>query len=420
MDFTTKLLHGKSVRKYAHGSTLPEVCQVNAFSHGSAEEIERVFAHKAMGYAYSRIGNPTVSAFEKRVMELEGGSEATATASGMAAVTISLLNILESGDEIIASGELYGGTFDLFEDLGKFGIAVRYVSRPEPEKIEALINEHTRAVFIETISNPGLYVADIRVVANVAHSCNIPLIVDNTTATPYIVNPIKLGADIVVHSSSKYINGGGNSISGIIIDGGVFKWDFEKFGALRKYKKYGPLAYSVRMRTGLWENIGACLSPVNAYLNIIGLETLGLRMERITQNAFILAKELREMDVTAVRYPLLEDSESFETADAQLSGKGGGIITMRAGSKKRAFAILNALQYAAIASNIGDIRTLVLHPASTIFSKCTEERKRAAGVFDDTIRISVGIEDPKDLTEDFRQAIERAEMHDRDRNVDLH
>ena len=210
-----------------------------------------------------------------------------------------------------------------------------------------------------------------------------------------------------MHSTSKYINGGGNSISGIIIDSGNFQWDYEKYRGLAEYRKFGKFSYLARLRNGIWRNIGACLAPVNAFMNSVGLETLGLRMERCCQNSLALARFLKECDGIEPNYPALEDNPYYDLCQKQLGGKGGAILTVRAGSKERAFKLINGLKLATNATNIGDVRTLVIHPASTIYAHSNEEQKHSAGVFDDTIRISVGIEDPEDLIEDFRQAIDK-------------
>lgn len=406
MKFNTKLLHGKAVKRYDNGATLPPIAQVSAFSYESAQQLEKVFNNRAVGFAYTRIGNPAVEAFEKRICEMESGIGAAACSSGMAAVSMSLLNVLESGDEIIAGSGLFGGTIDLFNDLAPFGIKTKYADKITVEDIEPLITDRTKAVFGEVIGNPGLDVVDVKKVADFVHSKKIPLILDGTTATPYLVNPLTLGADIVVHSSSKYINGSSNSISGVIIDSGKFQWDAKRYPGFAEYEKFGPFAYLAKLRNGLWRNAGACLSPMNAYMNVLGLETLGLRMERICANAKALAEALDSLDGVSVNYPTLKGNPYYELAASQLHGMGGGILTLRAGSKERAYKLMDALQYAHIATNIGDVRTLVIHPASTIYIHSTDEQKRAAGVFDDTIRVSTGIEDAGDLIEDFTRAIE--------------
>ena len=405
MKFNTSLLHIGKANDNANGSTLPPVYQVSAFACESAEQLEKVFNNKAAGFSYTRVGNPTISAFENRIAALEGGIGAVACSSGMAAITAVLLNILRSGDEVIVSTGLFGGTIDLFGDLEAFGIKAHFLEAITYESVAAAANENTRAVFTELIGNPKLDVVDLDSVSKACKELGIPLIVDSTTATPYIIQPLKHGADIVVHSSSKYINGGGNSISGIIIDGGKFKWDKEKFPGLGEYAKFGPFSFISKLRNGLWRNTGGCLSPFNAFMNIVGLETLGLRMERCCDNALKLAEFFDLTDNIQVNYPALPSSPYYELVQRELSGKGGAIVTIRAGSKEKAFKLMDSIEFASVATNIGDVRTLVIHPASTIYTHNTEQQRISAGVYDDTIRISVGIEDIDDLIEDFRQAI---------------
>ena len=406
--FNTRLLHGKAAAGYGNREILPPISQVTAFQYESMEELERVFAHKSMGYAYTRIGNPTLTAFEQKINELEGGSGAVCCSSGMSAISAALLTVCENGDEIIVGCGLYGGTIDLLHDLEKFGIHTIFVDKLEKSAIEGLITDKTRVVFGEMISNPSLTVIDIPELSEFTHSLGIPLFVDATTATPYLANPIALGADVVIHSTSKYINGGGNSIGGIIVDGGKFKWDFEKHKALAEFRKYGRMAFIVRLRTDLWENLGGCMAPINAYLSFIGVDTLGLRMEKICENADALAKALdKEEDIT-VNYLTLPSHPYHSFVDKELRGYGGGIFNFRVGSKERAFKIINSLKYALIASNIGDLRTLVIHPASTLYIRSGRAEMEAAGVFDDTIRVSVGIENKEDLIEDFLSAVEKS------------
>nr|MDE7303149.1 aminotransferase class V-fold PLP-dependent enzyme [Oscillospiraceae bacterium] len=403
----TALLHSGTERDKATGATIPPIYQVSAFEHESAEQLEKVFDNKAAGFAYTRIANPTVSAFERRIAAIENAAGAVACSSGMAAVTMSLLNILKAGDEIIAGAGLFGGTLDLFGDMKAYGISTRFVKHVTVSEIEPLINENTRVIYAELIGNPALDVVDIKSVSELAHRHDIPLIIDSTTATPYMIKPIEYGADIVVHSSSKYINGGGNSISGVIVDGGKFNWDFSKYEGLAEYKKFGKLAYTAKLRGGIWRNVGACLAPMNAFLNIVGLETMGLRMERCCENAKRLAEFLETESKVQVNYPALKSSPYYDLCQSQFDGKGGGIVTIRAGSKEKAFKLINSLKYASVATNIGDVRTLVIHAASTIYIHSDETCKANAGVFDDTIRISVGIEDINDLIGDFKQAIEK-------------
>ena len=404
-SFNTKILHPNGKEAYSQREILPPISQVSAFAYESMEELEKVFAHKSMGFAYTRIGNPTLAAFEQKINKLEGGIGAISCSSGMAAISSAVLAVCESGDEIIAGRGLYGGTIDLFHDLEKLGIHTVFADRLDEETIERLVTDRTKLVFAELISNPGLTVIDIPKVSETAHKQGIPLFVDSTTATPYIANPIAYGADVVIHSTSKYINGGGNSIGGIIIDGGRFSWDFEKHPALKDFKKYQKMAFLIRLRTDLWENLGGCMSPMNAYLSYIGVETLGLRMERICNNADRLAHALDKEEGIKVNYLTLESHPYHEYVDKLLSGHGGGILNFRAGSKERAFGIINALKIPLIASNIGDLRTLVIHPLSTLYIHSAPGEAESAGVYDDTVRVSVGIEDADDLIEDFLNAI---------------
>lgn len=408
MRFNTALLHSSFSGDKGTGATLVPIYNVNAYAQDSAEKLERIFNNKASGYAYTRISNPTTASFENRMTALEHGLASITCCSGMAAVTMSLINLLEAGDEIVASSALYGGTLDLFEDLQDFGVTARYIKEATPEALAEAVNEKTKAVFAELIGNPKLNVVDLKTFSEAVHSYGIPLIVDNTTATPYLCNPIDLGADIVVHSTSKYINGSSNAIGGIIVDSGNFKWG-NKHPALSKYRQFGKFAYIAKLRNGIWRNVGTCVSPNTSFLNSLGLETLGLRMERLCSNAQKLAEYLEKQDGIAVNYPGLASNPYYGLVQSQLSGKGGAILTIRTGSKERAFRLINALEYASIASNIGDVRTLVIHPSGTLFAHSDEAAKAEAGVFEDTIRISVGIEDIEDIISDFAQAIEKME-----------
>lgn len=403
--FNTNLLHGVD-DKHPFGATQVPIYQSSAFRHENAEDLEKIFTNKKMGFSYTRINNPTVEAFERRITKLEGGLGSVACASGMAALFNALMNILQAGDEVVAAAGLYGGTVELFEDLEAFGITTKYVTENQPAAYEALITEKTRVIFAETIGNPKLDVTDIKAVADMAHAHGLPFIVDNTVSTPYLIRPIAHGADIVVHSSSKYINGNSDAISGVLTDSGRFRWDEKRYPGLAPYKKFGAMAYIAKLRNGLFRNTGACLAPQNAFLNTLGLETLGLRMERQCANALELAEFLEALGGgITVNYPGLKKSPYRALAEEQFSGGFGAIVTFRAGSKERAFGIINALQIPFILSNIGDTKTLVIHPASTIAVHLSEEEQIASGIYDDLIRVSVGIEDIEDLKRDFKNAI---------------
>ncbi|WP_293819710.1 PLP-dependent transferase [uncultured Parolsenella sp.] len=407
MRFATALLHaGKPDGGVTPAATMVPVYQTSAFQQESAERLEGIFHNTQPGYCYTRVGNPTVSSFERRMAAIEGGVGALACASGMAATFNVICGLCEAGDELVASSCLYGGTLELFEDLERMGITVRRVDDVTPEQLAGAVTDRTRLVFAETISNPRLGVLDIPSVAAWCHGQGLPLVVDNTVASPYLCRPLELGADVVVESASKYVNGGGNAISGVIVDSGKFRWDAERYPALAKWRKMGPFALLARLRNGLWRDTGACLAPVTAFLNCVGLETLAVRMERACENSLELATWLSGSGlVSEVGYPGLPDAPDHELAARQFGGKFGALVTFRAGSREKAFKFVNSVRYAYRASNIGDVKTLVLHPASTIFADNTPEERELAGVYDDSVRVSVGIEDVEDLIEDFRQAL---------------
>lgn len=385
MNFNTQLLHDGVVRD-ACGATITPIFQSSAFEQESAEKLEQIFDNKAMGYCYTRVGNPTITSFENRITKLEGGLASIACASGMAAIMNSILAIVRSGDEIISSASLYGGTIDLFRDLEDFGIVTRYVRNNNWDEIEAAFNKRTRAVFAETIGNPCLDVTDVGKLADIAHAHNVPLILDNTTATMYLFKGLENGADIVVNSSSKYINGSSNSISGILTYGGKFKFDYDKYPGLKEYRKYGPMAYIAKLRNSLFRDTGAALAPMNAFLNLIGLETLGLRMQRQCDNAYELASWLEENypDII-VNYPGLKKSLWNEIAKKQLHRGFGAIVTLRLGTKERAFEFIDSLKIPYIVSNIGDTKTLVIHPECGVCVKAC--RTEALSIKDGVVEI---------------------------------
>ena len=406
MKFNTALLHGNFSGDETTGATLTPIFQSSAFGQKSAEQIEKIFHNQAPGFAYSRISNPTVAAFESRITYLEEGIGSVATSSGMAAITATFLNILQSGDEIISTSSVFGGTLDLFRDLENFGIKVCFIDSITKENLDMTVTENTKAVFAETIGNPKLDVTDIRKSAELIHSYNLPFILDNTTATACLVRGINLGADIIINSSSKYINGSSNSISGIITDSGNYKWTADRYPSMKEYVQFGKFAFIAKLRNDTFRNIGCCLSPMNAYFNAIGLETLSLRMERHCQNALRLAEFFENQDgIRAVNYPLLKSSPYSDAAMSRFKGKGGGLFTIRLYTKERAFDFINHLKYAVNITNIGDTKTLVIHPASTIYAHSTQAEQEKTGVYDDLIRVSVGIEDIEDLLKDFGEAL---------------
>ena len=407
MKYDTSLLHGNFKGDAGTGATLVPVYQSSAFGQETAEQIEKIFHNKAAGFAYTRISNPTTASFENRITYLEGGIASVAVSSGMAAISATFLNILSSGDEIISKNSIFGGTLDLFKDFENLGIKIHLIDEITEDEMKKYVNENTKAVFAETIGNPKLDVTDVKNASEIVHSFGLPFILDNTTATTYLVKGIDLGADIIINSASKYINGNSNSISGVITDSGNFKWTVEKYPIMKDYVKFGKFAFSAKLKNDTFRNLGCCVSPMNSYYNSLGLETLSLRMERHCSNALALAESLEGLDgVREVVYPMLISSPYYDIANSQFNGKGGGILTLRLFTKERAFAFINQLKYAINITNIGDTKTLVIHPSSTIYAHSNEEEQAKAGVYDDLIRVSVGIEDIEDLKQDFKDALD--------------
>ena len=401
MRFTTRLLHEAFAPDAATGATTQPLYQTSAFYQPTAEEMARVFAGRKPGFVYTRVNNPTMARFEQRVNAREGGVGAVACASGMAAVSHAVLNILSQGDEILASGGLYGGTSSLFRDFASYGIGVRYAAGDRGGGLRAAL---TQLLYIETIGNPQLDVIDIAALAELAHAHGVPLFVDNTVTTPYLCQPLALGADVVIHSTSKALNGNGNSIGGIVVSGGKFRWDAARFPKLGEYP-FGPMSYLLRQRLRMVTDYGGCMAPFNPYLTGIVLDTLRLRLVGITSSAFALAAFFAARG-ERVNYPGLPEHPSHALAARQFGGRYGAMLTLRLGTRERAFRFIDALHYALNVSNIGDARTLVIHPASTIFLHASEEEKANAGVTDDLVRINVGLEDIEDLQEDFAQALD--------------
>ena len=407
MKYDTSLLHGNFKGDAGTGATLVTVYQSSAFGQETAEQIEKIFHNKAAGFAYTRISNPTTASFENRITYLEGGIASVAVSSGMAAISATFLNILSSGDEIISKNSIFGGTLDLFKDFENLGVKIHLIDEITEDEMKKYVNENTKAVFAETIGNPKLDVTDVKNASEIVHSFGLPFILDNTTATTYLVKGIDLGADIIINSASKYINGNSNSISGVITDSGNFKWTVEKYPIMKDYVKFGKFAFSAKLKNDTFRNLGCCVSPMNSYYNSLGLETLSLRMERHCSNALALAESLEGLDgVREVVYPMLKSSPYYDIANSQFNGKGGGILTLRLFTKERAFAFINQLKYAINITNIGDTKTLVIHPSSTIYAHSNEEEQAKAGVYDDLIRVSVGIEDIEDLKQDFKDALD--------------
>jgi O-acetylhomoserine (thiol)-lyase len=408
LRFDSLLVHG-GLEAGPAGATAVPIVQSSSFAYQSAEALEDVFRGRAVGQVYTRLGNPTTEALERRLAILEGGGTAIATASGMAAITTAVLTILRAGDEILSSSSLFGGTFSLFRDtLSNYGITALFVDPLDLDGFKRAVNERTRLLFVETIGNPKLDVPDVPALARIAHEAGIPIMVDSTVSTPYLAGGDKLEADILAYSTSKYINGTGTTIGGAIIDRGVFDWNSPKFPHFEQfYKKYRAFAFTARARKLVHKDVGACAAPFNSYLLTEGIQTLALRMERHCTSALELARVLKAHPKVAwVNYPGLEDSPQHAVATRLYGGRYGGLLTFGTGDKPSAFKVINGLKLAKNLANIGDAKTLVIHPASTICADYNADEKALMGVTEDLIRVSVGIEDNRDIVEDFKQALD--------------
>lgn len=421
--FATLAVHAGQEPDPATGARAVPIYQTTSYVFRDADHAATLFALSEPGNIYTRITNPTTDVFEKRMAALEGGVGALATASGQAAITLAIANIATAGQEIVASTSLYGGTFTLFNyTLPKFGIKVRFVDSTDPEDYRRAINDNTRAIYVEIIGNPKLDVPDLEALAAIAHAAGIPLIVDNTFATPYLCQPIAFGADIVVHSATKFIGGHGTSIGGVIVDAGKFNWDNGKFPGLvdpdpsyhglSYLKAFGPAAYIVKARAQLLRDMGPALSPFNAFLFLQGLETLPLRMERHVQNALQIARWLAEHPAVAwVSYPGLPNHPSYQLVQKYLPRGAGAILTFGIkGGREAGKKFINSLKLFSLLANVGDAKSLVIHPASTTHQQLTPEEQLASGVTEDLVRLSIGLEDVDDLIADLDQALSRSRL----------
>jgi len=422
LKFDTLQQHAGYVPDPTTGARAVPIYQTTAYVFNDSQHAADLFALKESGPIYTRLGNPTVDVFEKRIAALEGGVGALATASGMAAVTYSILNIAGAGDEIVAAITIYGGTHTLLQHtLPQYGIKTTFVDPDDPENFRKAINEKTKAVYIESLGNPGINIVDIQAVADIAHENGIPLIIDNTFPSPYLLRPFEHGADIVVHSASKFIGGHGNTIAGVIVDGGRFDWAAsgkfpglttpdESYHGLNYFEALGPLAYITKARTKLLRDMGACLSPLSAFLLIQGIETLSLRVERHVENTRKIVKFLSSHPLVSwVNYPELESSKYYELSKKYLPKGAGSIFTFGIkGGVEAGRKFSDALEIFSLLANVGDTKSLVVHPASTTHSQMTEEELIASGVGPDLIRLSIGIEDADDLIADLDQALNKA------------
>ncbi|WP_251550020.1 O-acetylhomoserine aminocarboxypropyltransferase/cysteine synthase family protein [Neobacillus muris] len=419
--FETLSVHGGLSPDPVTGARAVPIYQNNAYQFKNTEHAANLFSLAEPGYIYTRIHNPTTTVFEDRVALLEGGVGALAVASGMAAITLAILNIAEAGDEIVSAANLYGGTYNLFAvTLPKYGISVKFVDGENPENFREAITDKTKAVFAETIGNPSLRILDIEKVAEIAHEAGVPLIIDNTFATPYLCRPIEYGADIVVHSATKWLLGNGTTTGGIIVDGGKFDWNSPRFPGfttpddsyhgLVYAEALGAAAYIVKARVQLLRDFGPALSPQNAFLFTLGLETLHVRMKEHVANTKQLVEYLvNHPAVNWVSYPGHPSHPDSELAEKYLpKGAGSMVVFGIKGGKEAGAKLINSLTLWAHVANVGDAKSLIIHPASTTHQQLDAEGLKAAGVSEDLIRLSIGIENAEDLIEDLEQAIEAA------------
>ena len=425
MKFDTLALHaGQTVDPHTTSRAVP-IYQTTSYVFNSTEHAANLFGLKEFGNIYTRIMNPTTDVFEKRVAALEGGVGAVATASGQAAEMMAILNIAHAGDEVVSGSSLYGGTYTLFHyTMPKMGINVKFVDSTDPENFRRAITEKTKVIYGETIGNPRLDALDIRAVADIAHDAGLPLMIDNTSASPYLVQPLKHGADIVVESATKFIGGHGTTIGGVIVDGGKFDWgngnfpnmteDDPSYHGLKFWETFGDfpgmgnIAYIIKARVQMLRDLGPAISPFNSFLLLQGLETLHLRMERHSENAMKVAKYLQgHPNVAWVLYPGLESHPQHENAKKIFTrGEYGALVGFGIKSGyEGALKFIDKLELFSLLANIGDAKSLVIHPASTTHQQLTPEEQSAAGVSPDFIRLSVGLEDADDIIADLEKAL---------------
>lgn len=400
------------------------IFQSTTYKYDDIEQVERLFALKEVGFKYTRTGNPTVAGFEQKITALEGGVGALALASGQAANLLAITNLCNAGDHVVSASTIYGGTYTVLDTkLRKLGIDVTFIDPEAPEeRLRRAFRPSTRALFGETIGNPGLNVLDFAKFASLARRFDVPFIVDNTLATPYLCTPLQLGADVVTHSATKYIDGHATSLGGVVVDGGSYDWTNGKFpeftepdptyAGVRYVQAFERAAFVSKARAQFLRDFGACLSPFNAFMFNLGLETLHLRMPQHSRNALVLARFLSgHPRVSWVVYPGLETSAQYSRIRAYFSRpEGSGILTFgMKGDHQATRRFVKALRVAALVVHVGDARTCVLHPASSTHAQMTPEQQRSAGITPDMIRVSVGIEDADDLVSDFEQALSAAE-----------
>jgi len=424
-QFATLAVHAGQSPDPATGARAVPIYQTTSYEFQDADHAGRLFALKEFGNIYTRIMNPTTDVLEKRVAALEGGAAALATASGQAAETLTLTTLASAGDEIVSTTSLYGGTYNLFHyTFPRLGITVRFVDADDFDGLRKAINSKTRAIYTETLGNPKLDVVDIEKIAAIAHEHKLPLVIDNTSASPALVRPIEWGADIVINSATKFLGGHGTTIGGVIVDAGKFDWAASgrfkgftepdpSYHGISYTEAFGPLAFILKARVQGLRDTGAALSPFNAFLLLQGIETLHLRLERHSQNAMAVALHLEQHPgVEWVNYPGLESSPYYERAKKYLPDGRGGLVTFGIkGGYEAGKKLINSLELFSLVANIGDAKSLVIHPASTTHQQLSVEEQATTGVTPELVRLSVGIEDIRDVLADLDQAIEAANGH---------
>ncbi len=404
--FSTKAIHGGYSNIEPFGSLRTPVYDTVAFEHESSRSIQLAFEGKSPGHVYSRISNPTVQDFEQKIRLLSGGTAVLAVASGMAAISNTIFTLAEAGSNIVTTRHLFGNSLSLLEKtFAPWGLEIRFASMTDPAAVEKAIDANTRAIYLESITNPQLEVADCGKIAQIAQQHNIPLIVDNTLTTPYLFDSKAAGVDIELLSTTKYISGGATSLGGVIIDNGTFDW--KKSPRLRdSAARLGPMTFIATLRQEVFRNVGACMSPHNAYLQSLGIETMGLRIDRSCANTQLLAEYLEAHPrVKAVNYPGLPSSAFHTIASRQFHKKYGGILTFDLQDQEDCFTLIDNLKLIKRATNVNDNKTLILHPFSTIFAEYSEESRQKMGVRPTMVRLSVGIEDNEDLIEDLEKGL---------------
>lgn len=411
MKTETLAIHGGFAGDDMSGATAVPIYQTVSYAHKTAQELAAVFEGRMPGYIYTRIANPTTTALEARLTELEDGIGCIATSSGMAAMASAVMGLVRAGDQIVAATGIFGGTVSLFENtLGRFGVKTTFVDAADTKNFKNAINAGTKLVFVETIGNPRMDVPDIPAIAEIAHTANIPLVVDSTVTTPALFRPGRFGADIVVHSTSKFINGHGTAIGGAIVDTGSYDWRKGAFDDIRHLSgKVGQLAFLLHLRNLICRDLGGCPAPMNSFLMLQGLETLPGRMLKHCENARRLAEFLlAHPKVSWVNYPGLEGNPFRARVDKLFGGHAGGLLTFGLGDKQKVFKFIDSLRLARNLANLGDAKTLVIHPGSTIFHEFSADQQQAMGVTEDLVRVAVGIEDFEDIKADFEQAIRKS------------